>query len=282
MRKLLAQIDQMLSRGESFVLASIVDQSGSTPRGKGAYMLISSDHQITGTVGGGLLEARVREMGARVWLTKVSVQERLVLSGEGASVSDMICGGSVDVLVEWVDANRVDCCVALKAMREAVQSLGVAAIFGAGHVSKALAELTHLTNFYTVIIDDRAEYANAERFPLADQILTPNRMDEELESMRLTDDAYIVIVTRGHLLDKVVLNSALKTPATYIGMIGSRRKCALIFDELRRTGWRNEDLARVHAPIGIPIAAETPEEIAVSIIAEMIQHRANKAALTTR
>jgi len=276
MRKLLREIDRLLADNRSFVLASIVKHSGSTPRSIGAHMLIRADGSIAGTVGGGLLEARVREEGAGVWQTKIPVLKRLEFSGKDASESDMICGGQVEVLIEWVSPDIAINCDTLQSIRRAVECLGSVYIFGAGHVSQALAQLTQLTGFYTVVLDDRVEYANSERFPLADEIMMPAPIQAAFSSLPIDEASYIVIVTRGHLQDKIVLDAALKTPAAYIGMIGSKRKCSLVFEDLRKVGWGEDAFARVNAPIGIPISAETPEEIAVSIVAEMIQRRASR------
>lgn len=275
MRKMLRELDGLLAENRGFVLASIVQRSGSAPRGVGAHMLIRSDGSIAGTVGGGLLEAKVREDGASVWQTKMPVRKRLEFSGKDAAESDMICGGQIEVLIEWVSPENAQECEALRSIRKTVDRLGSAYIFGAGHVSQALAQLTHLTGFYTIVLDDRVDYANFVRFPLADEILTPTPIEAAFSDLSMDENDYIVIVTRGHLQDKVVLDAALKTQAVYIGMIGSKRKCSLIFENLKEAGWGEDALARVNAPIGITISAETPEEIAVSIVAEMIQVRAN-------
>lgn len=146
-------------------------------------------------------------------------------------------------------------------------------IFGAGHVSQSLAQFTKAVGFWTMVLDDRSEFANRERFPDADEIRVLSDM-QDISSVPIDEDSYVVIVTRGHLDDLVVLAQVLRTPAAYIGMIGSRRKVALIFDDLRKRGFSEEALQRVRAPIGLSIAAETPEEIGISITAQLIQERA--------
>lgn len=276
MRKVLREIDRLFAENQSIVLASIEHHSGSTPRGSGTHMLIHCDGGITGTIGGGLLEAKVRERGAEVWQTKTPVRMKMEFSGKDASESDMICGGQVEVVIEWINPGNALDCEALKDIRKAVSRLGSAYIFGAGHVSQALAQLTQLTDFYTVVLDDRVEFANFDRFPFVDEIMTPTPIQSALLNLSIDEFCYIVIVTRGHLQDKVVLDAALRTSAGYIGMIGSKRKCGLIVEDLKRMGWGDSDFARVNAPIGINISAETPEEIAVSIVAEMIQRRASR------
>jgi xanthine dehydrogenase accessory factor len=153
---------------------------------------------------------------------------------------------------------------------------GTVFLFGAGHVSRPVAELAHMVDFRTVIVDDRAEYANADRFPRADEVKVIASFHQALEGLEIDRDSFLAIVTRGHLHDKTVLEQALKTDAGYIGMIGSRRKRDLIYKELLTKGFTQADLDRVHAPIGLAIGAETPEEIAVSIVSELIQFRAEK------
>jgi xanthine dehydrogenase accessory factor len=157
---------------------------------------------------------------------------------------------------------------------EPMDVAGTVYIFGAGHVSRNLAEFTKTVGFRTVVLDDRADYVCAQRFPTADQLIVLHTFSESLKQIEMDRDSYVVIVTRGHLHDRTVLAQALRTSAGYIGMIGSHRKIGLIYDELRQQGFTDEDIQRVHAPIGLPIDAETPEEIGVSIVAEMIQVRA--------
>ncbi len=157
-----------------------------------------------------------------------------------------------------------------------VQPLGVpgtAYVFGAGHCGKSLIPLLSLVGFRTVIVDDRADFANAERFPEADTIVVPESFEDALEKLPIDGQSYLVIMTRGHMFDRSVLAQALATPALYVGMIGSKKKVAETFRSLREQGFTDEDLARVHSPIGMPIGAETPEEIAVSIAAEIIRVR---------
>ncbi len=157
---------------------------------------------------------------------------------------------------------------------EPVHVPGTVFIFGAGHVSQRLASLTAFVNFQTVILDDREEYANEERFPQASRIIVPASMENCMKDLPISGRSYIVILTRGHAFDMTLLSQALRTDAGYIGMIGSKRKRETIYQHLRRSGIQEEALARVHCPIGIDIEAETPEEIAVSIAGELIQARA--------
>ena len=153
---------------------------------------------------------------------------------------------------------------------------GAAYIFGAGHCGEKLAPVLSSVGFCTIVIDDRAEFANSSRFPLADEILVPESMDLVFDQIEFNADSYIIIVTRGHMFDELVLRHALKTQAGYIGMIGSRTKRDAIYKNLLSDGYLPEDLERVYSPIGIPIRDETPEEIAVSITAQLIKVRAER------
>jgi len=156
---------------------------------------------------------------------------------------------------------------------------GTAYIFGAGHVGVCVAHLAAYVDFQVVVLDDRAEFANAERIPSADEVVVVDSFVNALANLAIDEDSYLVIVTRGHAHDKTVLAQALKSKAGYIGMIGSRRKTNLIYQALLTEGFSREDLQRVRAPIGLPIGGETPQEIGVSIIAEMIQIRNRKERL---
>jgi len=143
-------------------------------------------------------------------------------------------------------------------------------IFGGGHISVHLASLLTMVDFRVVVADDREEFANQERFPRADQIVVSD-FGDCFDKLEFTHETYCVIVTRGHLHDKTVLENVLTFPGRYVGMIGSRRKRNMIYDELIKQGISPERLKEVHAPIGLDIGAETPEAIAISIAAELIQ-----------
>lgn len=151
---------------------------------------------------------------------------------------------------------------------------GIVYVFGAGHCGEKLVPLLHTVGFGTVIIDDRAEFANETRFPDADEILVPKSMDVPFENIFFNRECYIVIVTRGHVHDELVLRNALGTGAGYIGMIGSRVKRETIYQHMLADGYTKKDIERVYSPIGLSIGAETPEEIAVSITSQLIQVRA--------
>jgi len=145
-------------------------------------------------------------------------------------------------------------------------------IFGAGHVSLFVAQLAKMVGFKIIVIDDRSEFANRQRFPLADEIIIKD-FKQVFEQLKISQNSYILIITRGHLYDKMVLEHALGTRASYIGMIGSIKKRTIIYRKLMEEGFSKEELEKVYSPIGLEINAETPEEIAVSIVGELIKKR---------
>lgn len=149
-------------------------------------------------------------------------------------------------------------------------------IFGAGHISQQLAQLTANISFQTVTLDDREEFANAKRFPTANEVIVLDSFDNCMAGLEVGPDSYVVIATRGHTHDRTVLEQALRSDAGYIGMLGSRKKMLDIRKDLLAKGFCEDQLDRIHCPIGIKIDAETAAEIAVSIVAELIQFRARK------
>jgi xanthine dehydrogenase accessory factor len=168
------------------------------------------------------------------------------------------------------EGNQIDIFV------EPIVSTPVLYIFGAGHVSREIVPLAAKVAFDVVVIDDRAEFANKANFPAAEEVHHYS-FPGVIENLTIDEFSYLVIVTRGHMHDKDVLAQALKTEAKYIGMIGSKRKRNIIYDKLLEEGFTENDLSRVHSPIGLSIGAETPAEIAVSIVAELIQVRAGRS-----
>jgi len=150
-------------------------------------------------------------------------------------------------------------------------------IFGAGHCAQPLALLAHMVGFSVTVIDDRPEFATSDRFPSADHVVVCSSFSQAFADLAVDKNTYIVVMTRGHHHDKTVLAQALKTPACYVGMMGSKKKVAEIYRQLEAEGVSLEALRQVHAPVGLEIGADTPEEIAVSIAAELIKHRHERA-----
>jgi len=177
------------------------------------------------------------------------------LNNEASYDSGLICGGTLEIFVEPILPQPVVC------------------LFGAGHISLALAKSADAAGFGVIVVDDRDAFANQERFPMARQILTS--YDDAFQSLAPNCSSYLVIATRGHRDDMRVLAWAVRTAARYVGMIGSKRKVLSVYQALEREGYRTEEFANVYAPIGLNIGALSPDEIAVSILAELIAVRRN-------
>lgn len=237
--------------GKSAALALIVACTGSAPQKAGAKMLVRDDGSIIGTIGGGCLEAEV------IQASLMSIKEgspRTITIELTERHGGLVCGGKVLVYIEPIIPEP---------------SL---IILGAGHVGRALSKFGKLLGFKVIVVDDREEYANKENFPDADNIII-NDFESIYQKCPINKDDYIVIATRGHIHDLEALRSALRTDARYIGLVGSRRKKALLFKTLSDDGFSQEDINRIITPVGLPIGSVTPEEIAVSIMAQIIQVR---------
>ena len=331
---------------EALVLATIVETEGSTPQVVGASALFSGAGLVSGTVGGGLLEARVGSAAAKALADR---EPRLISVRLDADPSDMegaICGGTARVLVDpgvgaargvfesavegfrkrrrgtlvsrivpghgdtvavergWLPAGApilpgdpVFGDVAPELIEEALAAgrprligtkdrmwlvepvlpLPRLIIAGAGHVGKAVAQLGGLLDFSVTVIDDRAEFANAANIPEADEIVV-GEFGRAIGKIEDSPDNYFVIVTRGHQKDAEALRAAIGREAAYIGMIGSKRKIELMHCEFLESGWATAaQWAGIHAPIGVDIGSRTVEEIAVSIAAELVRVRSERA-----
>jgi xanthine dehydrogenase accessory factor len=246
------EIVRLKKEGKSAALATVISAEGSTPRDEGSKMLVLKDGTIIGSIGGGNLENLVKKVALECIASGKTGTYHFDLSEKDTKEVGMICGGVTDILIE------------------PIIPAPTLYIFGAGHISIPLSILGKMLEFSVTVIDDRADFANEERFPYVDGIYAQD-FKEVFKKLKVNENSYIVIVTRGHAFDEVVLEWAVTTTAGYIGMIGSRKKNQTLFSHLKQRGVTQETLDRVHAPIGLEIYAETPEEIAVSIMAEIIK-----------
>ncbi|MBU2498300.1 MAG: XdhC family protein [Proteobacteria bacterium] len=355
MKDIYRKVVELFAENRMSVLATIIKQTGSAPRGMGTKFLIMEDGSFVGTIGGGLLEAKVLEGAKKVFETRLPERLSFILKGVDVAGTDMLCGGDAEVFLEplspehqthleimkrsleiqkwggsgllalsvlpdrWktaqvpkvflqADGGKIGSLPGMEDLEERlvaemprllkgrqptiaahqdkegnplefylepIMSDPVLYVFGGGHVSLQIVPLAGLVGFKVVVIDDRPEFADPRKFPAATNVLQ-YPFEGVLDRLAVDDSSYLVIVTRGHLHDKTVLTQCLKTDAKYIGMIGSRRKVAILFKALLGEGFSQDKLDRVHAPIGLDIGAETPEEIAVSIVAELISIRAGR------
>ncbi|MFC1824265.1 XdhC family aldehyde oxidoreductase maturation factor [Thermodesulfobacteriota bacterium] len=353
MKDIYPKVVESFEKNSLSVLATIVKQAGSAPREIGTKFLILEDGTAVGTIGGGLLEARILEEAQTVFAHYSPRLISISLTGDAVAETHMLCGGDVTVFLEPVSPNNfnnihlfkevvevnrrggsgvlatlidperwfmdevpklfinaagdkkgsilgnesIDQMVENEMTRiikdkqpriiigkdsdgddleifvEPLISNPILYVFGAGHVSSQIVPLATLADFKVIVVDDRPEFADATKFPEAEEV-HHCPFEGAVKRFKVDTSSYIVIVTRGHTHDKTVLVQSLRTDAGYIGMIGSRRKRNIVYQSLLEEGFAQADLDRVHSPIGLDIGAETPEEIAVSIVAELIKVRA--------
>ncbi len=253
MDNIYSTILEVQASGVSAALCTVIKSSGSVPRHSTSKMLVFSDGKIVGSVGGGGLEQRTIEEAkavARSGEAKI-VEYNLVDPRQG---DPGVCGGTVEIFIEPINPPPS------------------VVIIGAGHVGKATAHLAKWLGFRVIVMDDRVEFVTPEWIPDAD-IYLPGAVVDQLSKARLNAQSYVVAVTRGYNIDVGILPTLLDYDVAYVGVIGSRRRWMQATKELREKGVAEEKLARVHAPIGLELNAETPEEIAVSIMAEIVMLR---------
>ena len=245
------EISRLKRQGRRAALATIVNVRGSLPSVAAAKMLVLEDGSILGTVGGGCVEGDVRRGAQEVMRDEKPRTFTFNLDQTPDDDTGLVCGGSLQVFVE------------------PIVPAPPLYVFGGGHVGLSICKVASLAGFDVTIVDDREAFANRERFPEAHAVLC-GEWDTALAGIAPPASAFLAIVTRGHRHDMRVLRWAVETPARYIGMIGSGRKVLAVFDQLAAEGVARQQLERVYAPIGLEIGAVTPEEIAVSVVAEII------------
>jgi xanthine dehydrogenase accessory factor len=252
---LFEEIVKMRRAGQRAALATIVHTNGSIPSYESSRMLVREDGSISGTIGGGCVEAEVWAAAKEVMHKESPRKMVFNLNNEASYDNGLICGGTLEVFVEPILPQPM------------------LHLFGGGHVSMAVAKAASAAGFGVGIVDDRETFANAERFPMASEIHTS--YENAFAKIHPNASSYLLIVTRGHKEDMRVLAWAVRTAARYVGMIGSKRKVLSVYKALENDGYKPEEFARVFAPMGLEIGALSPEEIAVSIVAELIAVRRN-------
>lgn len=250
---------RLLQEGRRGALITIIETVGSTPRKAGAKMLVTDTGQLIGTVGGGCVEADLVAYAKRVMSGSKPALIEVDLTAKSAEENDMLCGGKMKAFIEPLVADEK------------------LVIFGAGHISRALHDFAAKLDLRIIVTDDRPQFANPERFPAAAEVIA-EPFEKQFERVRIDPATYIVIATRGHSYDEYCMEMCLRSPARYIGLVGSRTKVALFRKNLREKGFSEEELGRVVCPAGLDLGAETPEEIALAILAQILCVR-RRAAL---
>ena len=253
MKSIYQALSELEKNNESAALCTVTRSEGSTPRHVGSKMLVYPDGHFIGTVGGGDLEHRVMD---EAWMALAEGQAHLLHynMADPSRGDPGVCGGQVEVFVE------------------PILSAPMLVVIGAGHVGKAVAHLAKWLGFRVAVSDDRAEFCTPESVPDADAYY-PVEMGKLVEALKVTRQTYLVVTSRGSSVDAEGLPSLLDTPAAYLGVIGSKRRWATTVKALKEKGVAEEKIAKVHSPMGLELNAETPEEIAVSIMAEIMMLR---------
>ncbi len=290
---------ERLASGCPCALCAVINTRGSTPQVAGALLLVHANGDVEGTVGGGCLEAEVRRKALVMLASQSSCALSFQLDEHGGWDDGLLCGGSLELaVVSFTNLEQA------QAIREAVASIRrqertcvplrvqqrgkvveyrlhiaptpTLLVVGAGHIGVALAKLSVGLNFRVVVLDDRSDLLNPIRLPPPIETVTGD-VETLLRQWPIDANTYVVVVTRGHSHDSRALQAVIDSPAKYLGMIGSRRKVQIIFEQLEACGVQGARLQRVHAPIGLKIGAVTVPEIALSIAAELTQVRRAEA-----
>ncbi|GIM29702.1 xanthine dehydrogenase accessory factor [Clostridium polyendosporum] len=246
---ILKEIYKSLTEGLSVALVTITESIGSTPRNSGSIMAVWEDGTIKGSVGGGSIEYKIIEKAKNCLVNKEDSNFHYILNENGDI--GMQCGGAARGYIKvFLPRNKL-------------------LIIGGGHIGEQLYKLGKIIGFYTVIFDDRQEYANEKIYSEADEIIYGD-IEEKLARYPVDESCYIVVVSRGHESDLKAVRSVVGRSGAYLGMIGSARKTQIVINKLLEEGISKEELEKVYAPIGLDISSEVPEEIALAIISEIL------------
>ncbi len=235
------------------VLVTVIQVKGSVPREAGAKMLVAKSGVVSGTIGGGAVEKIVIDEALKTLQSGKACVVKHDLDDKLGADTGMVCGGNMEFFLE------------------PLQNSGSLYVFGGGHIAQYLSRLADIQEWPYTVIDDREEFCNAQRFPNAAELFVQHPADFS-KNLNPTDKDFIVVITRGHEHDYEIIRNVLKKDYAYLGMIGSKVKRREIYSRLQEAdGYSEEDLKKIHSPIGLDIAAETPQEIALSIMAELVK-----------
>ncbi len=254
--KLMKQLAQNIEEGRRVALVTLVEVSGSSPGKEGDMMTVLECGEIMGTVGGGNLEYQLICEARKAMEENKNKEIEYDLGPNGTL--KMECGGKVRAYI--------------KVFKEREKLV----VVGGGHLGLELYTLGKFLNMHVAVLDDREEYANSERFPLADEII-PGNIGENLKKYRLNRSSYVVVVTKGHAGDREAIEAVAGREIAYLGMIGSTKKIRKSYDILMEKGVQREELSRVYAPVGLDISTGEPKEIALGIMAEILKVKNGKS-----
>ena len=249
----------IVDSGEKVAVATVTNQKGSTPAEPGKMMIVKADGTFAGTVGGGKLEFKSIAYAKECIEREISKQYRFDLEED----LEMTCGGYVEIFINVIKPEKT------------------VVIVGGGHIGKVLENLARKAGFQTIVIDEREDISNRERFSEAKEVIRGD-IKEECSKLETNSNFYIVISTHGHAHDQVALESLINKTYKYIGVIGSKHKIITMFENMIDKGFDHEKLDKVHSPIGLAIGGNSPEDIAVGILAEMIMVKNKGQGLTMK
>lgn len=246
---ILQSIAKKVEEGDRAALITLIHSEGSTPRKNGSIMAVYEDGSIYGSIGGGSVEAEAIKYTLDCIKTGESKMFELELNESGSL--GMVCGGNVKGYIKvFLPKDKL-------------------VIVGGGHIGQSLSKIASNLNFNTIVLEDREEYKKHEAFK--DSTVLIGTLEESIKNIKINNNTYIVVVTRGHLLDNEAVNLIIDKPFKYLGVIGSKRKIIDMHNKLRNKGVTQEKIDKIYGPIGIDIADGTPGEIAISILAEMLK-----------
>lgn len=252
-RKVLLKLKESLEKNKSVATITIIKAEGATPRGPGSMMLVDEEGNILeGTIGGGALEEKARKDAIDCIKRKESllIDYNLDRDSKTGNILPMACGGKVSLFIKIYSSQEK------------------LILVGAGHVAEKVARIAHILGYSITVLDNRKERVNGQLFPQTEDLILGNIV-ENLKKVDINNNTFIIIVTHGHKYDQDALEVVLESKAKYIGMIGSRNKVKTTFNNLLEKGYSKEDLSKIYTPIGLDLGGETPEEIALSIMAEI-------------
>lgn len=249
---LYSEAGKLSNKNQAFALALIIESKGSTPRHSGK-MIVLENGDIIGTIGGGLAESYVIQEAVKAIADDCSRLVEYKLNSDAKGGIQMSCGGNLKVFIE------------------VNQRKPRLVLIGGGHVNYALSKLVEFLDYELVVVEDREEFCNKERYPFASELHVDPMVDKALSQVKIDSNTYVVIATKDY--DEKSLRAVIDKDPKYIGVIGSKRKVALLMKNMIESGYTKERLSFVHSPIGLDIGTETPEEIAISIVAEILKAR---------
>ncbi len=254
--RIFEKANELEKENKTFALATLIETDGSTPRNDSAKMIIRADKTTYGTIGGGALEQAVIKESLRCLKENKTEILDYNLDGSGRDNLKMICGGKAKVFIDVINAEPI------------------ILLLGGGHINYSISKYIDILNYKYIVIDDLEKIANKERYPNALQIINKDFV-QGIKELEVDDKYSVVIATRGHEHDYECVEEIIKTNPSYVGMIGSKKKVITTFKKLEKNGYKDE-IKKIYAPIGLDIGTQTPEEIALSIVSEILKVKSKK------